>query len=542
MNSKIFSSLTKLGIGLAAIGGVANNALYNVDGGHRAVIFDRFMGVKPNIVGEGTHFLIPLVQKPIIFDIRSCPRSVAVTTGSKDLQNVNITLRILFRPVPEQLPKMYTTLGVDYDERVLPSITNEVLKAVVAQFDAGELITQREVVSQRVSEELTERASQFGLILDDISLTHLTFGREFTAAVEMKQVAQQEAEKARFLVEKAEQQKRASVISAEGDSQAAALLAKAFGDAGDALVELRRIEAAEDIATMLSRARNVAYLPGGQSTLLNLPQIIIKKPRHKGILNTLLCCFRPNASQHNVSLHSEENGQYSPKLQGKYLLPQAKNSDANKICMVIDLDETLVHSSFKPINNADFIVPVEIDGTIHQVYVLKRPFVDEFLQKMGELYECVLFTASLAKYADPVANLLDKWGAFRSRLFRESCVFYRGNYVKDLSKLGRDLQKVVIVDNSPASYVFHPDNAVPVASWFDDMSDTELHDLIPFFEKLSKTDNVHTVLKNVNHTLHAPVALQQHPNQAQQTPPLLQTSPLPTQPPHHFQNGSMPSS
>lgn len=62
----------------------------------------------------------------------------------------------------------------------------------------------------------------------------------------------------------------------------------------------------------------------------------------------------------------------------------------------------------QPIPNADFVVPVEIDGTVHQVYVLKRPYVDEFLKKMGELYECVLFTASLAKYADPVADLLDK--------------------------------------------------------------------------------------------------------------------------------------
>lgn len=180
----------------------------------------------------------------------------------------------------------------------------------------------------------------------------------------------------------------------------------------------------------------------------------------------------------------------------------------------------------QPISNADFIVPVEIDGTVHQVYVLKRPHVDEFLRKMGELYECVLFTASLAKYADPVADLLDQWGVFKSRLFRESCVFHRGNYVKDLSRLGRELQKVVIIDNSPASYIFHPDNAVscqafkqkqkkrivlltfsrffsfdqvPVASWFDDMSDTELLDLIPFFERLSQVDNVYTVLRNSNH-------------------------------------------
>ncbi|KAJ8403433.1 hypothetical protein AAFF_G00352050 [Aldrovandia affinis] len=224
-----------------------------------------------------------------------------------------------------------------------------------------------------------------------------------------------------------------------------------------------------------------------------------KKPRSRGLFHSLFCCVCHDEADHlpvnnNAPLLVEENGTIS-KVPAKPLLPQIKSKDAGKICVVIDLDETLVHSSFKPVNNADFIIPVEIDGTVHQVYVLKRPHVDEFLKRMGELFECVLFTASLAKYADPVSDLLDKWGAFRSRLFRESCVFHRGNYVKDLSRLGRDLNKVIIVDNSPASYIFHPDNAVPVASWFDDMSDTELLDLLPFFERLSKVEDVYTVLK-----------------------------------------------
>ncbi|XP_070770293.1 carboxy-terminal domain RNA polymerase II polypeptide A small phosphatase 1-like isoform X7 [Enoplosus armatus] len=206
-----------------------------------------------------------------------------------------------------------------------------------------------------------------------------------------------------------------------------------------------------------------------------------KKPRSRGLLHSLFCCLchkesEPPAVKNNAPLLVEENGTLSKQVPARPLLPRIKSNDAEKICVVIDLDETLVHSSFK-------------------VYVLKRPHVDEFLKRMGELFECVLFTASLSKYADPVSDLLDKWGAFRSRLFRESCVFHKGNYVKDLSRLGRDLNKVIIIDNSPASYIFHPDNAVPVASWFDDMSDTELLDLIPFFERLSKVDDIYDFLQ-----------------------------------------------
>ncbi|KAL6090902.1 hypothetical protein STEG23_035014 [Scotinomys teguina] len=143
MAAKVFDSIGKFGLTLAVAGCVVNSALNNVDAGYRAVIFDRFRGVQDVVVGEGTHFLIPWVQKPIIFDCCSRPRNVPVISGSKDLQNVNITLRILFRPVTSQLPRIYT--GEDYDERVLPSITTEILKSVVALFDAGELITQREL-------------------------------------------------------------------------------------------------------------------------------------------------------------------------------------------------------------------------------------------------------------------------------------------------------------------------------------------------------------------------------------------------------------
>uniref|UniRef100_A0A4W5MD81 protein-serine/threonine phosphatase n=1 Tax=Hucho hucho TaxID=62062 RepID=A0A4W5MD81_9TELE len=223
-----------------------------------------------------------------------------------------------------------------------------------------------------------------------------------------------------------------------------------------------------------------------------------KKPRRCNLFKALFCCLRgaqaapkPLPPSQDALLEPQDNGDVVKLSSGPSLLPEMIPQDQGKICVVIDLDETLVHSSFKPISNADFVVPVEIEGTTHQVYVLKRPYVDEFLQRMGELFECILFTASLAKYADPVTDLLDQCGVFRARLFRESCVFHQGFYVKDLSLLGRELHKTLILDNSPASYIFHPENAVPVVSWFDDVEDSELRNLLPVFEDLSQAEDVY---------------------------------------------------
>ncbi|KAI6202769.1 Protein-serine/threonine phosphatase [Aphelenchoides besseyi] len=189
-----------------------------------------------------------------------------------------------------------------------------------------------------------------------------------------------------------------------------------------------------------------------------------------------------------------------PQIQdpnGNCLLPPPHPVDHRKKCLVVDLDETLVHSSFKPMKNADFVIPVEIDNVVHQVHVLKRPFADEFLKRVGDLFECVLFTASLDMYAHPVADLLDRHGVFRARLFREACVFHDGNYVKDLSRLGRDLNKVVIIDNSPISYAFHTENAIAIKTWYDDPTDTELLDLIPLLEELAYSDDIYPVLRKV---------------------------------------------
>lgn len=179
---------------------------------------------------------------------------------------------------------------------------------------------------------------------------------------------------------------------------------------------------------------------------------------------------------------------------GQKLLGELRPDLAGKKCLVLDLDETLVHSSFKPVENADFIIPVEMENEIHNVYVLKRPHVDEFLEQIADKFEIVIFTASLSKYADPVLDQLDTKRVVHHRLFRESCHYHKGNYVKDLGRLGRELKHVVIIDNSPASYLFHPEHALPISSWLEDPTDTELLDILPILKEIQECDDVVEVL------------------------------------------------
>ncbi|CAO2828989.1 unnamed protein product [Amaranthus hypochondriacus] len=178
----------------------------------------------------------------------------------------------------------------------------------------------------------------------------------------------------------------------------------------------------------------------------------------------------------------------------RHLLPK-QTRRCPPTTLVLDLDETLVHSSLEPCDNSDFTFTVNFNQSNHTVYVRCRPHLQDFMERVANLFEIIIFTASQSIYAEQLLNVLDpKRRVFRHRVYRESCVYVDGNYLKDLTVLGRDLSRVIIIDNSPQAFGFQVDNGIPIESWFDDRSDQELLLLLPFLESLIGVEDVRPLI------------------------------------------------
>ncbi len=173
-------------------------------------------------------------------------------------------------------------------------------------------------------------------------------------------------------------------------------------------------------------------------------------------------------------------------------------------CLVLDLDETLVHSSITPLPDADYVFPVEMPDAgngsgFFTVYAKKRPHCDHFLRMAARKFELVVFTASKRVYADRVLDFLDPQGKMLTqRLFREHCVFFAGAFLKDLSVLNRDLAKTVIVDNSPQTFALDVHNGIPIESFVagpEQREDDQLLGLLTLLDHVAQLHDVRPFLR-----------------------------------------------
>ena len=195
MINRIMDKMMKVGGVFVTIGGLMSFCTYVVDGGEKALIFDKFRGLRTKIMSEGLHFKIPFLQEPVIFDVRLNPNVLETKTPTKDLQNIEISVRILFKPDDTALYQLYLTQQKNYAEKVIPSITHEIIKSVVARYEADQLLTMREKVSLEIKQGLVAKAKEFNLIFEDVAIIHIEFSKEYREAIEAKQVSQQMAER-----------------------------------------------------------------------------------------------------------------------------------------------------------------------------------------------------------------------------------------------------------------------------------------------------------------------------------------------------------
>ena len=200
-------------------------------------------------------------------------------------------------------------------------------------------------------------------------------------------------------------------------------------------------------------------------------------------------------TRQNALKGSLTSNNYSKILTPELILPNKSPEFDNKKTLILDLDETLVHSSFVPFEKNDIVLNVNFDGFMYKIYVLVRPGAEFFIRNISKYYELIIFTASLSNYASPLLDILDKGENIKYRLFRENCTFMNGIYIKDLKMLNRNLKDLVIVDNSPLAYAFDIDNGLPIKTWYEDKNDIELYKINDILEFLSTVDDVRNYIK-----------------------------------------------
>jgi regulator of protease activity HflC (stomatin/prohibitin superfamily) len=224
-----------IGAVLVVVGVIVNSAVI-VPAGHRGVLLR--WGAAVRSLDEGFHLVVPVMNQVVLLEVRTQKEESQATAASRDLQNVTTSLALNFRVDAAKVVDLYRDVGGDYKARIIDPAVQESLKTVTAKYTAEELIKFRPQVKAEVEEEITQRLANYELIVEPsgLSITNFAFSEECNRAIEAKQVAQQQAEQQRYVLQKAELEKQTAVMIAQGKSEAAKLNAEALKVQGGSLV------------------------------------------------------------------------------------------------------------------------------------------------------------------------------------------------------------------------------------------------------------------------------------------------------------------
>lgn len=262
----VFGGIFPIAVGFTII----SKSIYKIEPGFIGIKYSIFGGVKSHQYKEGYHLAIPFVERPIIYDCKMKNYMFSTEVGTKDLQKISLKTRIILRPNMDNLPQLYRTLGLKYEEKVLNSIIPEICGVVISKYHASQVIANRDTISLLIKKRISEKAKDFSLEVDDTAIIDIKFSKDFEEAIEKKQVAQQEVERTKFLVDQALEEKKSKIIKAVAESEAI----KKFGEANQtssAFLTLRKLDTAQRMSSILKKS-DVKLILDTDSFFLNLPK------------------------------------------------------------------------------------------------------------------------------------------------------------------------------------------------------------------------------------------------------------------------------
>src|SRR3989338_4234895 len=210
-----------------------------IGAGERGVVLN-FGAVQQNVLGEGLHFIVPVMQKIAIMDVKVQKAVTDSASASADLQDVTLSVALNYHVIPDKANVVYQTLGVQFKERMIDPAIQEVMKAVSAGYSAEELITKRPAVSTAMKEALSERLLKYNIAVDAFSIVTFSFSQVFTEAIEAKQTADQLAQKAKRDLERIKIEAEQTITAARAEAESLRLQK---ANISTDLIELRKIEA-----------------------------------------------------------------------------------------------------------------------------------------------------------------------------------------------------------------------------------------------------------------------------------------------------------
>jgi regulator of protease activity HflC (stomatin/prohibitin superfamily) len=244
-----------------------------VPAGHRGVIFDVFKGVKPEPLKEGMNFIVPFVQEASVVDVRVQKVEFNAAAASKDLQTVHAKIAVNMHPEPNSVAVLFREVGFAYAEKIIQPAVQEVLKASAARYTAEELITKREQVKQIIHDELARVLKKSNIQLLETYLTDFEFSSEFAKAIESKQVAEQQALKAKRDLDRIKIEAEQQVAKARAEAEGLRMQKEAITSQ---LLELRRIEMQKNAIEKWD-GHMPQVMMGGTTPFIDMGKFIDKK-------------------------------------------------------------------------------------------------------------------------------------------------------------------------------------------------------------------------------------------------------------------------